>query len=376
MKKLKLNEIVDGKVEFVSLVKAGANRIPFRIYKSEDKHMIDLDAFELFKAEKVEAKPSIAAVVVNKDSNLDLVKARIEKAGLSIEQMDEQEKGIVFKQKDAEGQVALLKIDNDIVLQIDNVSKSFKSMNFETESFAELFSQAGAIPTLKTGLDVLQETILNILYKAADSAKAAESVKKSIDEFSSMAFTLVNGIPQVAFKMEDPEILEALQKEHAPKEEEKLEKQEEQSEDEVEAEEAEDEDSEEGVEDDESDDEEEEVSKMDDMEDEEKTYSDKKKKMKKTKGKKMKKSEDATNMVKQLTDVIKKEFDSRFSEIQKTVDEMNERVGKTEQLVKSTDEALNGIVIHDNAQDRVSKSANGMASDSFVHFDTAYGEPN
>lgn len=65
MPKLTFNahELTDANVDFVAMVKRGANRIPFRITKSEDADMIDLSKLARTVFLKADPKPAVAAVI-------------------------------------------------------------------------------------------------------------------------------------------------------------------------------------------------------------------------------------------------------------------------------------------------------------------------
>lgn len=66
--KTTMRQMKDAKVAFISLVARGANRIPFRVIKSEgDEKMLDLSQLRhVFKSEPIHAKsPSFAAILGN-----------------------------------------------------------------------------------------------------------------------------------------------------------------------------------------------------------------------------------------------------------------------------------------------------------------------
>lgn len=166
--------------------------------------MIDLDMFKVFKGEEKPMKPFVAAVLVSKSADLDLAKARIEKAGMSIEKMEEKEDGYVFTQQDAVGASVVIKADDDIAFQVSGLKqKGLVTYNGETESFKELFATHSVFPTVNTATCALNDVIYNIAQKADSPSDAALMVKAAIDEFSSFMVGLVSSIPSTAFKMED-----------------------------------------------------------------------------------------------------------------------------------------------------------------------------
>lgn len=213
-KRVKLNEIVKGDVTFVSLVKRGANRIPFRMTKSEDD-MIDfnLDPFGVFqKSDKNTIEPAIASVIVRKGADLELAKARIAKAGLSIDNMEDHEDGHIFKQEGVEGETVLIKYDDDIAAQVV-IRKGFSPMDFDTTSFSDLWSTVGVYPTVCEYLSVAKEGFYNVMHESETSDQAADKVQKMFSELTEMVVALVRGIPTKSFKLEDEALLIKIKEE-------------------------------------------------------------------------------------------------------------------------------------------------------------------
>jgi len=201
---IKLNELTEADAQFISIVGRGANNTPFKIIKQETEGM---DLGKLFKKEDTSA--FVKALVVNKSSDLVAAKARIEKAGFSIE--NEQEIGdvIVFSQSDEEGPSAnqvIIKYDEDIALVA--VCKSFQSWDFETSSFNELFEKQGVWPTLSTAHSTLWEVLCNIMCHedSKDPGEVAGKMGTAIKEYRMFVMDMVKNLPVTAFKLEDPSL--------------------------------------------------------------------------------------------------------------------------------------------------------------------------
>lgn len=208
------HELTEGNVQFISLVKRGANRVPFRILKSdpdgddhsdqsEGEEMLNfgINLKDIFKGEA--AVPSVVALVVNKGADLKQARDRIEAAGYSIDKMEETDDGYVFVQEDFEGQATVIKFDDGLAALVSNVSKTFESLNFESTDFKTLMSQEGFFPSLRVAKEALGSTISNIMEKADSNAEAASAVGQAIDDFKTFAVGLVGTIPTQAFKLEN-----------------------------------------------------------------------------------------------------------------------------------------------------------------------------
>jgi hypothetical protein len=66
---VKAAELTDTNVDFVAMVKHGANRIPFRITKSEDNDMIDLSVLSRRLFQKSAPAPEVFAIVIDPSLN-------------------------------------------------------------------------------------------------------------------------------------------------------------------------------------------------------------------------------------------------------------------------------------------------------------------
>ena len=219
---VKANELVNTDASFVSLVKRGANRIPFRITKEEEP-MLDLHKIgrNLFK--KADPKPEIVAAIIQPGADVSRVASFFKAAGLEPKQFVKSEQdGIltVAKEGYAEAEdVALLKMGEDVVVAVSGLKKSFDSYAYNSTDFNVVMATEGVYPSLCVAKDVLGQVIGNILYKASSPAEAASQVGEAIDDFKTYMVGLLGAVPVHAFKM-DVAIAQAIEKAAAPAEEE------------------------------------------------------------------------------------------------------------------------------------------------------------
>lgn len=193
------NELTEATATFVSLVKRGANRVPFRMQK-KDTTMIDLA--KLFRVRKADPVPAVLTAIVRKGANLDVAMDRLVKSGLSVEHMSETDEATLFAQPDVkeEGSTFVLKLDEDAALVITGLAKAISDYEFQATTFDEVLAIEGFRPSLYLGMDILRGTIGNILSEAESSSDAADKLSKAIDQYKSYTVSLAQALPVKAFK--------------------------------------------------------------------------------------------------------------------------------------------------------------------------------
>jgi hypothetical protein len=202
---IKATELTDTDVNFVALVKRGANRLPFRITKGDTADMIDLHKIgrQLFK--KADPAPAVVAIVTQKaDIDPTLIDAVREAVGLTSELVKSDKDGIVTLAKaDAptEG-LFLLKLDEDVALAVahSSLSKAFSGYDFSSTSFKDVVGTNGFCDGIGLASNALDDTIANILYQAEDPATARDLINKAVDDFKAYVDALTGSIPVQAFK--------------------------------------------------------------------------------------------------------------------------------------------------------------------------------
>lgn len=375
-KKVKANELKDAEVQFISIVPKGANRMPISILKSENKIM---KGFESIFGKEV-SQPYVASIMVSKDVDIKEAEARIKKSGFSVDQKEEQDEMIVFKQKTAPQDIPhqyVVKMDEEIAVHVV-CAKSFNPIDFETTSFKELFAKANVLPNIFAAHEVLKEVIMNALFAedTKSSGDASKKVKKALNEFSTIVTGMVENIPVSAFKMEDPEVIKAVKEELGEnmdtendkeeglnEDEEDLKKQdggegEESDEDEEDSEEdAGDEDSDEESEED-ADDPESEGDADDEGEDEEEEEDSEEEEVEKSESKKSKsksKKTDLEGLVTKMAEQVEsltKSVSGLEKKLESGLSELGGRVDEVSEIAKSADEAINGVTNTDPEGDR------------------------
>lgn len=195
------NVLTDVKVTHVALVERGANRIPFKLIKRDNPMSIDLASIGrgLFK-KAAPTPPTVICAVVRKGADLDVVKDRLAKAGLKVDELQEQEDSFLFPQDAASsGQDLVLKMDEDLALVVTNVAKGLASWSF-APSFTEVLQIEGFHPSVCMAFEVLRSTVWNILDASDSPESAAAQLGSAIGEFSAYVTALAGGIPVQAFK--------------------------------------------------------------------------------------------------------------------------------------------------------------------------------
>ena len=180
-RKIKANELVDTDVSFVSLVKRGANRIPFRITK-EDGPMLDLYKIGRSLFHKADSRPQIVAAVFQKGADLTKVAALFQKAGLEPKKFVKSEKGGVVTVAKADAAAAedtmVVKMSDSFGLVVSGLKKSFDENDFSGTIYGEPLAKGGYVPSPRLAYAMLGEAVSQAFLKSAD-AEAMTSLLKT-----------------------------------------------------------------------------------------------------------------------------------------------------------------------------------------------------
>lgn len=194
-------ELLEPDVQYISLVKRGANRIPFRIIKSEKGSMINLDLSRIFKREK---PPTILAVIVNKAEVSDSVVGVIKEAGFSVDNLVVQEGCTVFKQVEDMSSAVAVKLNDDVAIVINEADFQVPVAKAE-ESWASEFYESiqceGFWSTFGPAAGTMANTLSYALYKAESVMDAKKAASEIIGAFSEYTMSMIGAIPASAFKM-------------------------------------------------------------------------------------------------------------------------------------------------------------------------------
>jgi hypothetical protein len=215
---IKARKLSDPRVQYVSLVDRGANRIPFRIIKRQNQEsttMIDLT--KIFKGDKTASTSPvvIAALAVEKREDMEPVRKALQDAGFSIDTEVERDDGaILFQQveKYDEADTTIYKVNEDIVALVTGsvVAKS------EEKTFVnDLFGELGYMPSAAEACMAVCESVLKEAGNATDDnfedyMKLVKSDMSDLADYIGEALQTIPveltdmTLPEVVVKAEEP----------------------------------------------------------------------------------------------------------------------------------------------------------------------------
>jgi hypothetical protein len=220
MVKKVITEMTDANVGYISLVKRGANKIPFRVLKSEEggNLMINLNGLSTAisrvlkgEAQAVSTGPVIVGVATaaKVGPELEAVRKSLEDNGFKVDAMETGEDGTtVFRQETPVegGEYQLVKLSADVAL----VMKSFAPYSDEVSSdFVTAVKAQGFYDSVRTATSVFTDTLYTLLYNSSSPTDAVGDATKLFTDFQTYVTGLINGLPSQAFKME-AEVAKAL----------------------------------------------------------------------------------------------------------------------------------------------------------------------
>jgi len=198
---VKATEVIDADVESISLVKNGANRIPFRILKAED--MVSETSSLADSIAKAFAKPKhpqVTSVIVRKECE-GSVTVMMKSLGLSVDEGAVAEDLIIYKQEGFDDNATLFALNEDVAVGISGLAKEYAhsvTADFETNVKSMSF-----YPSMADATASLMNTIKYTMQESRSTEEASSMVDKSLSDFSKYVKSLVRGLPTVVFKMEE-----------------------------------------------------------------------------------------------------------------------------------------------------------------------------
>lgn len=204
MPELKVNahELVNTRTDYVSLVKRGANRLPFRIVKAEDEDMLDLHAIGRKMFRKADPVPEIVAVITTSETNSEALAKAFTEAGLDPALFAKSEEGEIITLAKADADTAkdrvIIKTSDDVALVVSGVQKAFDAYSGNS-SFSEAFASQSFYPSFYRAAEVLNEVVFHKLQKANTPAEAASMISEVLADFSAYVTVLASSLPQSAF---------------------------------------------------------------------------------------------------------------------------------------------------------------------------------
>lgn len=208
---MQATEMKAAKVERISLVARGANRIPIRIVK-EDSTMKspfgELDLARVFTRKSEAPAPVVTGIVTMKGEGFEGVKSAIAEAGFVVEKAAEAVEGETTVVSFAQGDEPVAETDTVIKMSPDValVVKGFRpyqvDMAVGDATFGEACAAQGFYPGVSTMVDVLRSSVYDTVSKADSPADAVVAIKKMFTEVESYVVGLVGALPTKAFKLE------------------------------------------------------------------------------------------------------------------------------------------------------------------------------
>jgi hypothetical protein len=216
MSKPKRRELKDVDVSFVSLVKRGANRAPFKIMKHDtgDKPMgIDLAKFLFSKSAKAPLVAAVAAIIVGKTDRGAAMLQPLKDAGFNLETPVEFDDKTVYPQladrlvKSDDGSHALnaknaesFLLPNDVIFVVENVAKM--EYGFESEKFNEMVATQGLWNSLYGATEALRATVNVALEGAPSKADAVNLIKQAATDYGAYVASLITALPEAVLKFD------------------------------------------------------------------------------------------------------------------------------------------------------------------------------
>lgn len=197
-------EIVDARTDIISLVKRGANRLPFRVIKSEEEDMLDL-----FKAGRIifgksEKKPEVVAVMFGTEPDADLLAKTFATAGLDPAKLtkSEADEVITFAKSDVEkAQGTVLVKSGDAVVAVSGLAKSFDSWGGSSD-FVSAIRANTFYPSIYSSQDVFTSCIYSIMSNSNSPDEAASRVAACADDYKNYIVMLTANLPASAFHLD------------------------------------------------------------------------------------------------------------------------------------------------------------------------------
>lgn len=206
--KTTLRKLSNVKVSHVSLVERGANRIPFRIIKSQKPEGLDLST--RFKQDgKPDAAPPVVVGVITFDRGDTLmpkVNAALEGAGFSTARAKKEEDGTVYFEQApvADGEEThLIRLSDQMAVVVKGLAGY--SPDLSEASFNDKVQAQGYFEGIRTCTNVFSQTLMSLMYDndTSNVTKAEDQVKSLIEDFGNYVMALTSALPQSVFKADE-----------------------------------------------------------------------------------------------------------------------------------------------------------------------------
>lgn len=216
---LNLRKLSEADVTHVSLVKHAANRIGFRIVKSQshqENQMLNLST--IIKGDKKKAAATIAAVVIAKNDEKLVASVRealkIEGLDFPITKSFEDGTTALAADSDFEKDATVFRVDETMAFVVKGFEPYGKE--FDDLSFADQAQTRGYYNLVRSAMDVLSDSVHTSLYKSDSPDAAGATISKVTTEFQAYVTALTKSLPTKLFKSE--EAVSAILKSWKPEE--------------------------------------------------------------------------------------------------------------------------------------------------------------
>jgi hypothetical protein len=192
----KATELTNTDVNFVSLVKRGANRLPFRITKGEGE-MLDLYAIGRKMFQKADAAPTVVAIVTQK-ADAPVIAKISAVCGLGDKLAKSDDDGVVTLSKEGDkleagpkSGLALVKLDDDLALAVkgSDLRKAASDRDWTGTIYAGSAGEQGFYLSPTRASQMLSDYAASLLKTAdpvsfgSELAKASEDLKSYVETF-------------------------------------------------------------------------------------------------------------------------------------------------------------------------------------------------
>lgn len=221
--KVKLTEMSDPDVRWISVVERAASRIPFRVFKADQENgMIDLsNPLRVLKGDKAPAKKEdpkaqVVAVITMDygDEVQGQVKTLLEANGIPVETVQKNEDGtltFLTGQGDLTDMAdkKLVKLSDETLLVTKGVSMYSDNLKLSDAATARQF-----MPGVYAATEVMASIISSAMYDVANQQELVTKVEEVTKDFASYILALAKAMPQAVFKA-DQEIQQIAKSEMA-----------------------------------------------------------------------------------------------------------------------------------------------------------------
>jgi hypothetical protein len=217
---VKARKLADPRVQYISLVDRGANRIPFRIIKRQQENdMIDIG--RIFKSGDKAAKTtptSVLAIAVEKREDMEPVRTALKDAGFNVDTEVERDDGtILFQQveKFEEADAKIYKVSGDVIALLDG---SLVQKAEEKGFVKDLFGSLGYVPSMDEACAAVCKSVLTESVNATeDNFEQFQTMMKA--DFSDLADYIgetLTSVPEALLSLELPAVVVKAEEEPKP----------------------------------------------------------------------------------------------------------------------------------------------------------------